>query len=371
MKPKIIVGVFNHLVTDQRVEKVCNTLHTAGYPILLVGNNWKGLPAMERPYPFFRLKIKSKSLKTAYAEFQWKLYKFLKKHTDKNTIILANDLDILYACFRFAKKNRLPLVYDSHEIFTELPHIQGRVSQKVWRFLENKIIREIPYIMTESESYAQWFVDKYKINKPLVINNFPRRNFRGENAKKNVPSPEIILYQGAINAFRGIEAGILSMKYLEDCEFWIVGDGPKRMEYEALAQKEKITNVKFWGSVTPNQLREITPQADLGLSLEENAGLSYYLSLPNKVADYIQGGIPIVGSDFPETKGIIEKYKIGVIAESRNPQEIAEKIKEVLARPKGFYLENLRQAAKDLCWEVQEDKILKLFDKVAKDYHFL
>ena len=48
---KVLVSVFNNLYTDQRVEKVCRTLSEAGYDIELIGNNWGGLPEMQRPYP--------------------------------------------------------------------------------------------------------------------------------------------------------------------------------------------------------------------------------------------------------------------------------------------------------------------------------
>lgn len=369
MKPQVIVCVFNHLATDQRVEKVCSTLHTAGYPILLVGNNWKGLPPLQRPYEVCRISLKSRSLKTAYAEFQWKLYRLLQQKATDNTIVLANDLDVLTACFKFSKKKKIPLVYDSHEIFTEIPDIQGRFTQKIWRYLENSVIRKIPYIMTESHGYAQWFVQKYNIPLPVVIGNLPRRYSLEESSEPS--DKKIVIYQGAVKAFRGIEEAILAIKLLPDCELWIVGDGPKKKTYESFAKENAISNVRFWGNQIPEKLRQITPRADVGLSLEENAGLSYYLSLPNKVADYIQAGVPLVGTDFPETGRIIKKYGVGVRIAQRSPQHISQKIKEVLDHGKGYYSENLSRAAEKLCWEAQEEKILKLFERVCKDYQFL
>ena len=79
MRKKIITSAFSNLYTDQRIEKVCKTLFDNGYSIDLIGNDWGGNEKMERPYPFSRIELKSKSLKTAYFEFNWKLYKELKK----------------------------------------------------------------------------------------------------------------------------------------------------------------------------------------------------------------------------------------------------------------------------------------------------
>jgi hypothetical protein len=68
--------------------------------------------------------LKSKSLKTAYFEFNWKLYHELKKKADKDTILHANDIDALLPNYLIARKLNIPLVFDSHEIFTEMPAIQ-------------------------------------------------------------------------------------------------------------------------------------------------------------------------------------------------------------------------------------------------------
>ncbi|WP_346729933.1 hypothetical protein [Chryseobacterium capnotolerans] len=83
MKKKIITSAFSNLYTDQRIEKVCRTLYENGYEIELIGNDWNGAEEMQRPYPFSRIHLASKSLKTAYFEFNWKLYHELKKRRIK------------------------------------------------------------------------------------------------------------------------------------------------------------------------------------------------------------------------------------------------------------------------------------------------
>lgn len=365
MKPKILVSAFSNLYTDQRIEKVCETLHKNNYKIELIGNNWGGEEKMERPYYFHRIQHSSKSLKGAYPEFQWKLYKELLKRADKNTILLANDLDALLPNVLISKKLKIPLVFDSHEIFTEMPAIKGRWTQKVWRFLEKKLVPKTKYMMTESYSYADWFQKKYGVQ-PIVIRNIPRQITNTPEISEN--QPKIIIYQGAINQSRGLPSAILAMKNLENVVFKIAGDGPKRKEYEDLVRTENLQNkVQFIGKLLPKDLREFTKTADVGLSIEENGGVSYLYSLPNKVADCIQARVPLVMINFPEMMRIYEQFKVGEIVENHHPENLVKKIKIVLQNGRKHYLTELEKASKVLCWENEEPKILKLFENVQKE----
>ncbi|MBU4538806.1 MAG: glycosyltransferase family 4 protein [Weeksellaceae bacterium] len=362
---KVLVSVFNNLYTDQRVEKVCRTLSENGFEPELIGNNWGGLPEMARHYPFSRIVLKSTILRFAYVEFQRKLYKELLRKADKNTILLSNDLDTLLPNYLISKKLNIPLVFDSHEIFTEMPSVNGRFTQKIWRSLESFIVPKLKFIMTASESYADWFAKTYEIERPVVVQNFPQKtenpqNYSATNSKK------IILYQGVINPSRGLDKMIPAMKEIENAELWIAGDGPKKAEFLALTKNLSLENkVKFLGKLLPEKLREITKKADVGLSIEENNGLSYYFSMPNKVSDYIQARIPVVVSDFPEMRKVIDRFQTG--EKIADHSELAEKVTAVLENGKHFYEDSLNQAAEELCWENEEPKIIDLFRKVVRE----
>ena len=73
------------------------------------------------------------------------------------------------------------------------------------------------------------------------------------------------------------------------------------------------SRIKFINTVLPHQVVNVCKLADVGISPIQNMCKSYYLSLPNKIFEYIQAGIPILVSDFPEMKRIIEDYHKGKI----------------------------------------------------------
>ena len=363
---KVLVSVFNNLYTDQRVEKVCETLYKNAYNIELIGNNWGGAPEMSRPYFFSRIELKSSILRFAYLEFQWKLFLDLYKKADKNTILHANDLDALLPNYLVSKIKGIPLVWDSHEIFTEMPSVTNRWVQNIWRLLENALVRKIKFFMIANDSYADWFVRTYKIKRPIVVRNLPRKT---ESPKFLVDNkPKIILYQGAINFSRGIDKMIEAIQFIENAEFHIVGRGPFLKEYQKLTRNLQLENkVKFLGNLHPDDLRKITEKADVGLSIEENKGLSYYYSLPNKISDYIQARVPVVVSKFPEMKKIVENYHVGEFITSHEPKHLAEKVKTVLEKGRSSYLPQLEIASQELCWENEAPKILELYKKVTKE----
>ncbi|WP_027376872.1 glycosyltransferase family 4 protein [Kaistella palustris] len=360
---KVIVSVFNNLFTDQRVEKVCKTLtEKGGYNIELIGNDWGGSPEMDRPYPFCRLHLQSRILRYAYVEFQWKLYRKLLQAADKNSILLSNDLDTLLPNYMVSRKLDIPLVFDSHEIFTEMPSLNGRFTQKIWRSLESFTVPKLKYMMAASESYADWFQRTYDIARPVVVQNFPESRPSPQD-HNNPNSTKVIMYQGVINPFRGLDKIIPAMANIE-AELWIAGDGPKKKEYLDLVQALNLQDkVRFLGKLVPDKLREVTRLADAGLSIEENQGLSYFYSMPNKVSDYIQARIPVIVSDFPEMRKVVDNFGVG--EKIGNYDELAEKINLVLANGKPFYEGPLNKAAAEFCWEMEEPRILELFEKVT------
>lgn len=362
MKKKVIVSVFSNLYTDQRVEKVCQSLLENGYDITLIGNDWGGAEPMSRPYPFYRIPMKSKTLKTAYPEFMLKLYSEIKKRADKNTILLSNDLETIVPNYKISQKLNIPMVFDSHEIFSEMPAVQGKFSQKVWKWIERTYFPKLKHMITASDSYADWFVKEYQINRPVVVRNLPKQ--QNANQLESL-SPKIILYQGWLNYSRGIDKAIMAMQYVDNAVLKIAGGGPMEAEFKTIAKDYKVLDkVEFLGKLKPSDLRLITPNADVGLSIEENKGLSYYYSLPNKISDYVQAKVPVVVSDFPELAKIAKGYHVGETINHHDPKHLAEKINLVLRNGKAYYKNNLDKAAEELCWENEEKKIFSVFDQI-------
>ena len=112
------------------------------------------------------------------------------------------------------------------------------------------------------------------------------------------------------------------------------------------------------------KLNAYTQQADLGLSLEEDAGLNYRFALPNKLFDYIQAEIPVLVSNLPEMKNLVDHYQLGETIEKHEAKHIAKKINTMLNNPQqmDIWKKNTKKAALELNWEKEKHVIAALFD---------
>lgn len=371
---KILAAVINNIETDQRLDKVCNSLLKFGYDVELIGTTLRGKPILNKPYKTSFIPIKNQEGFKLYAEFNFKLFVNLLLKADKNTILLANDLDSLFPYYLVSKIKNLPLIFDSHEIYSELPSLHNRPNTKrVWKILEKFLLPKIKYFYTVSNGYANWFAKEYG-STPVVVRNVPHlQKLNNKESFIFYPLPEvpphhkIVLYQGALNMSRGLEYIIQAMQYMDNCVFWIAGDGPLRKKIEQLVLDLKLSHkIYFLGSVSPKVLKTITPLAEVGISLEQDLGISYRYALPNKIFDYFQARVPVLSTYLPEIKSIVEKYQVGRVIQRHDAEHIAEELTIMLKQGKKHYHDNLTTAALACCWENEEPKLKTIFEQIQK-----
>lgn len=362
---KIIVSVTNDLSGDQRVDRVCRTLTEMGFQVLLVGR-WlpESQPLAERPYATHRMRLIFRKGPLFYGEFNKRLLLFLVfRHFD---LLLANDLDTLTANRLAGWLRRKPVVYDSHEYFTEVPELVGRPRiQSFWRWLEKHLVPGVAAACTVSPPIAAIYTRLYGI--PFaVVRNLPffRKPETEEPAVPDGnPGLPLIIYQGALNKGRGVEKAILAMDLLPEAQLAIAGSGDLEEELQLLAAGLHLKNVRFTGKLPPEKLWDLTRQASLGISLEEDLGLSYRYALPNKLFDYIQARIPVVVSGLPEMGRIVKDYDIGMVVSSHDPETLAAAFRKALTHDtlRKKWALNLEKAAAELNWDMEKEILMRIF----------
>lgn len=364
----VTVSVVNDLVTDQRVHKVCTTLCTIGYKVTLVGRIQKNsLPLNQRNYLTKRIKLITEKGPLFYFAFNTRL--FLHLLFNKNDLLVANDLDTLLPNYIVSKLKRIPLVYDTHEIFTEVPELQNsRIKKKIWEWVEGLIFPNLSNVFTVNKSIAQWYNKKYGVTIKVVRNVPYIKNESVLKTRSQLGLPDdkkIVIMQGAgINIQRGAEEALEAMKYVNNALLLIIGGGDIIEELKKRAGEEYLNDkVKFIGKKPYNDLMHYTRNADVGLSLDKDTNINYRYSLPNKLFDYIHAGIAVLASPLPEVAKVIREYDTGVLIDSYDPEHIAEKINYMLndIAQLNKWKENSKLAAHQLKWENEENELIAVY----------
>jgi len=354
---RIVVTVSNDLVTDQRVYKVCHTLQESGYEILLIGRKNRSPHSLKRSYKTKRMRMLFNKGFLFYAELNIRLF-FVLLFTKKD-ILWSNDLDTLLPNYWVSKLQGKELIFDSHELFSEIPELEGRKFVKsFWLKIERTILPKLKKVITVSDSIKKHYEDLYGISVTLVRNLPIEKKVRPKKFSFSTKGKKILLYQGSVNVGRGLELMIETMKFLEEHLLVIIGTGDIIEELEQKVLKEGLENkVKFTGRILPKDLKYLTPNATIGLSLEEDLGLNYRYALPNKIFDYIQAEVPVIVSDLPDMKQLVLVSEVGEILTDRTPESLSKLIEEVIQKD---YSVALQKAKNTLNWSHEKVHLEKL-----------
>ena len=356
---RIIVTVSNDLVTDQRVHKMCCTLIEMGYDLLLIGRKHGSQETLYRDYATKRISMLFHRGFLFYAELNLRLF-FLLLFTKKE-VLFSNDLDTLIPNYFVAKLQRKGLIFDSHELFSEIPELKHRkLIKQFWLTIERWILPKLTKVITVSDAIKKHYKNLYGIE-AVVIRNLPlEKSVHQQSFPFPTENKNIILYQGAVNIGRGIELMLETIKLLDNCVLVIIGTGDIIEVLKQKVSSQTLENkVRFMGKVLPKDLKQFTPNATIGLSLEEDIGLNYRYALPNKLFDYIQAEVPVIVADLPEMKKLVETYQVGEILWERSPKSLAKLILKVISNN---YTIALQKAKRELTWTREKDKLIRLLN---------
>lgn len=96
---------------------------------------------------------------------------------------------------------------------------------------------------------------------------------------------------------------------------------------------------------------------------------NYLDALPVKMFEYMAAGIPVIASDFPLWREIIESSQCGVCVNPMKPEEIAQAVDRLVNNPAEARQlgENGRRAVLDRYnWAVEEKKLFQLYEYILK-----
>lgn len=280
--------------------------------------------------------------------------------------VYANDLDTLLTGALLSAFKRVPLIYDSHELFVEMLDPPRPVYQRMLKGLESRLVRRAQLVITVNPSIAEELARRYAIERPTVIPNCPPYTqvvLPGAAQETGIR----VVYHGGYAPDRGIEELLEAARYLDGARLFLRGlDSPPDHVRQAVARAangpDGSSRVTLLPRVPMTGLVASLAGFDVGVIPYRATCLNNYYSSPNKLFEYMMGGLAVAAADLPELRRVVEECENGVLFDPSDPRDIAEKITMLAAdrdRLERMKRNSLDGAAGRWNWEAQKPHLLR------------
>ena len=270
------------------------------------------------------------------------------------------------------KKLGKKVIFDSHEDVAK--QMLGKP------YLNAPLRRLIGAVFGMYESYAcvkldaiiaatPYIRDKFlKINLNTVdINNFPLLEELANTSEWEKKQNEVA-YVGGISKIRGIEEIIQALGYTNEIRLNLAG------KFSEASVEVNVKNYAAWSKVNElgflnrGQINTVLAKSKAGL-VTLHPVINYIDALPVKMFEYMAAGIPVIASNFPLWREIIEGNECGLCVDPLNPKAIGEAIQYLIDNPAQAERMggNGRKAVEGkFNWPVEEEKLLDLYKGLKK-----
>ena len=167
-----------------------------------------------------------------------------------------------------------------------------------------------------------------------------------------------LLFVGQMRPYKGVKVLLQAVKDI-DAQLSIVGDGPDRARYEEYAQKLGVGNVRFYGAVSDDVLRQMYLSSDVlalpSVSLNEAFGL---VTLEAAAA-----GCAVVASNLLGLRDMVKKF--GLLVKPNDPQTLRDaflSLRDEAVREK--YVAEGRRVVKEYNWRRVAEEYAKIYADV-------
>jgi glycosyltransferase involved in cell wall biosynthesis len=351
-----------HKWDDIRIfRKECIAAAEAGFDVTLVAVNsgegvHQGVNVVSVPY------TNSGRLKRMLESVNKVCDKALEVNAD---VYHLHDPELLRISSRLLAKGKM-VIYDSHEDLPRqildknwIPSLFRNLISRLAERYENRKCSKLTAVVAATPHIAARFL---KVNANVVnVNNYPVLSEISFNPNWTERKNEIV-YIGGIFPTRGVKELVDALQYA-DTKLNLAGNYSPASFRDELIALEGWKKVNEAGFVNRNGIDELLGRSRVGI-VTLHPTKAYLDSLPIKMFEYMAAGIPVVASDFPYWRSIINKHKCGVLVDPLNPEAIAGAINDLLSNSEKARLmgERGRAAAlSEYSWSTEADKLISLY----------
>jgi glycosyltransferase involved in cell wall biosynthesis len=174
-----------------------------------------------------------------------------------------------------------------------------------------------------------------------------------------------LLFIGLLYKSSDLDFVLKSMTHLKEANLTVVGAGPRRKEFEKLAENLGLKNVEFAGMKGRDEVKPYLYGSDVAL-LPFVDNISNRSRSPVKLGEYLAAGKPIVTNNVGIMQKVMENGKNGIITKD-NPEDFAKGVKKLeSARSRKRISVNARKTAEKLSWKNIAYELSEIYEAHSK-----
>lgn len=270
------------------------------------------------------------------------------------------------------------VIYDVHEDYRL--NIQSRYWLPLWmrkpvswlfELFENFSARYFSCIVSATPAIAKKF---RSINEnTVIIQNFPRLD-ELSTIKNEVTWEErldTVIYIGGIDISLGIKEIVEAIELVQrklNTQLILAGKFSPESLIKEIQNLPGWKNVEYRGFLSHKEVIKLLKKVKAGLAVLRPEP-RYLVSYATKLFEYMSLEIPVIASDFPLWRKIVEGAGCGLLVDPLDPQAIAVAIVHILKHPEEAEKmgKRGRKAVEDMYnWSNEEKKLLWLYKNLLK-----